>query len=65
MVHSPRDIKAEAGATEATPQQVGGLARAMSLAHLAAVDGACAPSCPGRLEHRQPPRLLVCARSSR
>ena len=49
---------AEAGATEATPQQVGGHARAMNLADLAAVDGGCATSCPGRLEHRQPPRLF-------
>ena len=58
-------IKAEAGATEATPQQVGGHARAMNLADLAAVDGACAISCPGRLDHRLPPRLFACARSPR
>ena len=69
MVHSPqvhhKYIKAEAGATEATPQQVGGHARAMNLADLAAVDGGCATSCPGRLDHRQPPRLLACAWSPR
>ena len=66
MVHSPQKyIKAEAGATEATPQQVGGHARAMSCDDLTAVDGACARSCPGRLDHRLPPRLLACAWSSR
>ena len=67
MVHSPqlKYIKAEAGATEATPQQVGGHARAMSCDDLTAVDGACATSCPGRLDHRQPPRLFACAWSSR
>ena len=58
-------IKAEAGATEITPQQVGGHARAMIFADLAAVDGACTTSCPGRLGHRLPPRLLACARSPR
>ena len=35
-------IKAEAGATEATPQQVGGHARAMICDDLTAVDGGCA-----------------------
>ena len=66
MVHTVlKYIKAEAGATEATPQQVGGLARAMICDDLAAVDGGCARSCPGRLEHRLPPRLCACAWSSR
>ena len=68
MVHTCtvlKYIKAEAGATEAIPQQVGGHARAMLFADLAAVDGACATSCPGRLDHRLPPRLSACAWSPR
>ena len=60
MVHSPQVHQGRGRATEATPQQVGGHARAMLFADLAAVDGATKP---GRLDNRLPLRLFACARS--